>query len=97
VRVVLREIAAGKRLYEWHTPDGYNAHGDCRDRVPELRSRMAELAAWADGGRDDASPYAAILGDGTEEKRWLVASLCKHVAAQHAALPGGNPLPVPSA
>jgi hypothetical protein len=83
LRIVLQEIAAGKRLFGWHTPEGYNAHGDCPDRMAELREIVPPLAAWSEGKENRAGRWAAILGESTPEKRWLVASLCKHVAAQH--------------
>ena len=49
IRIVLKEIAAGQRLFEWHVPEGFNAHGDCPDRIPQLRELMAAIAAWAEG------------------------------------------------
>ena len=83
LRIVLREIAAGKRLFEWHTPDGYNAHGDYPDRTPQLRAMMAAVAAWVEGRASQQSKWAKVLGEPTPEKRWLAASLRKHVSAQH--------------
>jgi RNA polymerase sigma factor (sigma-70 family) len=83
LRIVLQEIGAGKRLFKWHVPDGYNAHGDCPDRVAELRKLMRMAAAWAHGDARRAGDWGCVLGERTPEKRWLVASLCKHVASQH--------------
>jgi hypothetical protein len=95
LHIVLREIAAGKRLMEWHAPDGFNAHGDCPDRVEQLRSLMAEIAAWAQK-KGRRGKWARRLGALTPEKRWLVASLCKHVSAQHAPHGGERLLPKPA-
>jgi len=95
LRIVLEEIAAGKRLYKWHTPEGYNAHGDSPDRVSELKGMMDSLAAWADGDSDRAGEWGRILGKRTPEKRWLVASLCKHIAEQHKKHDPDGCLPVP--
>lgn len=96
LRIVLREIAAGRRLFAWHVPDGYNAHGDCPDRVSLLRSTMTSAADWATGDVGTAGAWGEALGESTPEKRWLVASLCKHVAAQHASYDAGGALPRPS-
>jgi hypothetical protein len=96
LRIVLREIAAGKRLVGWHVPDGYNAHGDSPDRIPQLRDLMAAVSAWADGKAEDAGAWGAILGGLTPEKRWLAASLCKHVSVQHAKHGGERLLPKPT-
>jgi len=83
LRIVLQEIGAGKRLFEWHTPDGYNAHGDVPDRIPQLRDPLAGIVAWLDGRADEAGRWGEALGEATPEKRWLAASLCKHVRVQH--------------
>jgi RNA polymerase sigma factor (sigma-70 family) len=91
LRIVLQEIAAGERLFDWHTPEGYNAHGDCPDRMAELRQIVPPLAAWSEGNASQAGSWIAVLGESTPEKRWLVASLYKHIAAQHekhGRLPG---------
>ena len=90
LRVVLKEIAAGKRLFGWHVPDGYNAHGDCPDRVSELQEVMASAAGWAEGDAAKAGRWGRALGELTPEKRWLVGSLCKHVSAQHEKHGGGR-------
>ena len=92
LRIVLKEIAAGKRLFDWHVPDGYNAHGDCPDRVSELKDMITSAAAWADGNEKGAGKWGQLLGESTREKRWLVASLCKHVGMQHEKF-GGEQLP----
>jgi RNA polymerase sigma-70 factor (ECF subfamily) len=96
LRIVLKEIAAGKRLFEWHVADGYNAHGDCPDRVSELREMMASAAAWAGGDRGRAGRWGRALGRMSAEKRWLVASLCKHVSVQHEKHGGDRLLARPS-
>jgi hypothetical protein len=83
LRIVLEEIAAGRQLFPWHTPDGFNAHGDCPDRTAELQEVMASVSAWAEGNVQKAGEWGRMLGKPTPEKRWLVASLCKHVSAQH--------------
>lgn len=83
LRIVLKEIATDERLFDWHVPDGYNAHGDCPDRVPQLRELMASVVAWCEGDTEEAGSWGQILGEPTLEKRWLVASLCKHVSVQH--------------
>ena len=83
LRIVLREIAAGKRLFDWHVPDGYNACGDCPNRVLELRDFIIPAAAWVEGNVEEAGNWGEILGKPIPEKRWLVASLCKHVSMQH--------------
>jgi len=95
LRIVLREIAAGKRLFAWHTPDGYNAHGDCPDRVAQLKDMMTAVAAWAEGRSKRGGRWGRMLGDGTPEKRWLAASLCKHVSIQHGKRPGATLLKRP--
>jgi hypothetical protein len=96
LRIVLREIAAGKRLFAWHAPGGYNAHGDCPDRTPQLGETMAAIAAWADGKLKRAGRWGRVLGTATPEKRWLAASLCKHVTAQHERHGGDHLLARPS-
>lgn len=96
LRIVLREIAAGKRLFGWHVPEGYNAHGDSPDRIPQLRDLMAAVAAWADGKPDHAGEWGRTLGASTPEKRWLAASLCKHVSVQHAKHGGERLLAKPA-
>jgi RNA polymerase sigma factor (sigma-70 family) len=83
LRIVLQEIAAGKRLFEWRVPGGYHAHGDCPNRIPQLRRIITPLAAWVQGKAEKAGRWGPILGQPTPEKRWLAASLCKHVKAQH--------------
>ncbi len=95
LRIVLREIASGRHLFPWHSPDGYNAHGDCPDRIGQLREILQPVAAWADGRSDQACEMQRILGEATAEKRWLVGCLCKNVAAQHAQLTGGSLLAGP--
>jgi len=96
LRIVLQEIAAGKRLFDWHVPEGFNAHGDCPNRVSELRDIVAEAAGWAEGKMGKAGEWKSVLGERTPEKRWLVASLCKHVSAQHAAFDGERLLAKPA-
>jgi RNA polymerase sigma factor (sigma-70 family) len=95
LRIVLEEIAAGRRLYDWHTPDGFNACGDCPDRVSELEDMVNSLAAWVEGDKEKAGEWGKILGKRTPEKRWLVASLCKHIAEQHKQQDPGGSIPVP--
>lgn len=80
LRIVLLEIAEGERLFGWHAVGGYNAHGDCPDRVDELKDLLASAAAWTHGNSDDAGRWGEILGEVTGEKRWLVALLCSRVA-----------------
>ena len=96
LRIVLREIAAGKRLFGWHVPDGYNAHGDCPDRVSELGEMMAAVAAWAEGRPSEGGRWGTALGAVTPEKRWLAGSLCKHVSVQHEKHRGDRLLTRPS-
>ena len=96
LRIVLQEIAAGKRLFDWHVPDGYNTHGDCPNRVSELRDTIASAAAWAEGDTEKAGRWGKALGESTLEKRWLVASLCKHVSMQHKKFGGDQLLVRPS-
>ncbi|MDH5688523.1 MAG: hypothetical protein OEZ48_11780 [Candidatus Bathyarchaeota archaeon] len=96
LRIVLKEIAAGKRLFEWHVPDGYNAHGDCPDRIPELKDMIVSAAAWAQEDEKKAGKWGRILGESTREKRWLAASLCKHVSMQHRKFGGNRLLARPS-
>jgi len=102
LRIVLSEIAAGKRLYEWRVPGGFYAHGGCPDRIPQLKGLMSEVSAWvggappAKGKARGASGVTARLGRATPEKRWLAASLCKHVSAQHARHGGERLLARPS-
>ena len=83
LQIVLREIAAGTRLAEWHVPDGYNAHGDCPDRCADLQPLVGPAAAWA-----------AAPGEATPEQRWLVASLCKHAKDQHLQHRAARGLPL---
>jgi len=96
LRIVLQEIAAGRRLFDWHGPDGYNAHGDYPNRVPELQEMMAAAATWAEGNADKAGRWGRILGEATPEKRWLVFSLCKNVSAQHDKFEGRRLLARPA-
>jgi len=95
LRIVLKEIAAGRRLHDWHTPEGYNAHGDCPNRVEELRDTMACAPSWAEGQVENAGQVGTLLGEPTPEKRWLVASLCKTVSAHHHEFEGQRPLARP--
>ena len=90
------EIAAGKRLFDWHIPDGYNAHGDCPNRIGELEGIILAGAAWAQGDADTAGQWAGVLGNRTAEKCWLVASLSKNVSAQHKEYGGEKLLAKPS-
>ena len=83
LRIVLREIAAGKRVAEWHVPDGYNAHDDSPDRCGALQELLDPAAAWAD-----------TAGKATPEQRWLLASLCKHVRDQHQHHAAAESLPL---
>ena len=96
LRIVLREIAADKRLFEWHVPDGYNAHGDCPDRVSDLQEMIASAAAWVEGDVGRAGRWGRALGRMSAEKRWLVGSLCKHVSVQHEKHGGERLLARPS-
>jgi hypothetical protein len=94
LRIVIHEIAAGKRLHDWHVPEGYNSCGDLPDRTVELRPLMMAAAAWAEqDGRAVSGPCADGLGKSTPEKRWLVAWLCKNVSSQHAKLKDSELLP----
>jgi RNA polymerase sigma factor (sigma-70 family) len=95
LRIVLREIAAGKRLVKWGVPGGFYAHGYCPDRVEQLRGMMAQITAWAQR-KGRRGKRARVLGAPTPEKRWLVASLCKHVSAQHAQHGSERLLPKPA-
>jgi len=105
IRIVLEEIAAGRRLYPWHAPEsfnagwhepgGFNAHGDCPDRTLELGDMMSSIAGWAEGRRGPDDEWAGILGRPTPEKRWLAASLCKTVAWHHAKYGGEQALAKP--
>jgi RNA polymerase sigma factor (sigma-70 family) len=96
LRIVLREIAAGKRLFKWHAPEGYNSHGDCPDRAAELKDTMAAVAAWVEGRTKQAGRWGRMLGKPSPEKRWLAASLCKHISAQHEKHGGDRLLARPS-
>jgi hypothetical protein len=96
LRIVFQEIAAGKRLFDWHMPNGYNAHGDCPDRVAELREIAAAAKAWAVGNASAAGEWGQLLGEPTPEKRWLLASLCKHVRADHQEFDDGALLAQPT-
>lgn len=96
LHIVLKEIAAGKRLFDWHVPDGYNAHGDCPNRIPELRDILSASSAWADGAITRAGSWGQVLGEPSKEKRWLVASLCKHVRMQHKKHGGKRLLSMPT-
>ncbi len=93
LRIVMREIAAGQRLYQWHTADGYNACGDLPDRTSALRPLMLDAAAWAEQNGTAPAQFIDTLGDPTLEKRWLVAWLCKNVCNQHAKLKDVELLP----
>jgi hypothetical protein len=88
ILVLLQEIGAGKRLCEWHKPDGFNACGDAPDRVAQLGEFLRSAHAWLDGDADGAGPTGQILGERTPEKCWLLESLCKHIrsAAQQARI-----------
>jgi hypothetical protein len=89
----LAEIAAGKQLAAWHVPDGFNAHGDCPDRIPALQPMFAEVTAWIAGKSGRADGWAEVLGEATPQKRWLAACLCKNVIAQHEVHAAGTRLP----
>ena len=92
LRIVLKEIAVGRQLFPWHAPDGFNTHGDCPDRLAELRPLLAYAVAWAHGRPSEAGDLRDVLGELTSEKRWLIACLCKNVAAQHAKFGGEQAL-----
>jgi len=83
LRIVLLEIAAGERLFDWHVAGGYNAHGDCPDRVETLKDVIASAVAWAQQDTDTAGRWGEILGEATGEKRRLVALLCRRVTEHH--------------
>lgn len=96
LRIVLREIGAGKRLFEWRVPGGYHAHGYVPDRIAQLRPIMAGVAAWVEGKGEKAGKWGQVLGEPSPEKRWLAASLCKHVKAQHEKHGAKRLLPRPA-
>lgn len=104
LRIVLREIGAGKRLVPWGglpgapvttATGGFSGHGGCPDRVAELSDIMSSAAAWAEGRTEEAGEWAKILGEPTREKQWLVACLCKHVSVQHRQFEGERLLAKP--
>lgn len=86
--VLLQEIGAGKRLFDWHKPGSFNACGDAPDRVAQLGEFLGSARAWLNGDADGAGPTGHILGERTPEKCWLLESLCKHIqsAAQQARI-----------
>lgn len=64
--------------------------------MTELAETLAAAAAWADGDVDKAGPLAEILGEQTDEKRWLVGCLCRHIIVQHRTFDSENLLAGPS-
>jgi hypothetical protein len=94
LRLVLDEIGAGRQLREWHVPDGFNTCGDCPNRLEQVRPILEDLTAWVRSATGTGGPWASRLGQPTPEKRWLAASLCKHVAVQHRDHDRGGVLPV---
>jgi len=79
LRILFQEIGGGRRLFDWHKPDGFNACGDAPDRVVQLSELLDCCQAWLDGNADSAGQIRQILGERTPEKCWLLESLCKHV------------------
>ncbi len=84
MEILLKEIAAGRQIAPWHTPDGFNAHGDVPDRRSVLQPILHEVTAWMTGTDDGAGQWGQVLGPTMPEKRWLAACLCKNIKAQHA-------------
>lgn len=93
--ILLKEIAAGRRLFDWHATGGFNSHGDVPDRLRELADILKLAGAWMGGNEEAGGWVGRLLGRLAQEKRYLVASLCKTIAAQHERLQeaGSGPLP----
>jgi len=92
LRIVLLEIAAGERLFDWHVVGGFNAHGDCPDRVDTLKDVMESAASWSEDDAGAAGRWGEILGEPTDEKRRLLGLLCRRVAEQHEKHDSGGTL-----
>ncbi len=74
--LLLRSIAEGRALGEWHEPGGPLAWGDGNpDDRPKLRAMLSRLDAWLDGAPD------AQLGasDDYKEKEWLARCLALYL------------------
>ncbi|HEO72322.1 MAG TPA: hypothetical protein ENN80_13765 [Candidatus Hydrogenedentes bacterium] len=84
IQIVLREIGLGRRIAEWHAPNGVSTHGDTPDRIPVLKGLITSLIAWLESDIEGAGKWAQVLGKSNEEKRRLVASLCRRIHEQHA-------------
>ena len=93
---VLDEIGRGTPLFKWGYPDGLSGCGSCPDRSAELRPILQGISAWVSGAAAGPEESRRRLGEPTDEKRWLAACLCKHVATMHRAVCPGEPLPVPA-
>jgi hypothetical protein len=93
VQRVLDEIGRAKPLFEWKHPGGLGHCGACPDRSAELRPILEDICAWVSGAAAVPGEWSRRLGAPTDEKRWLAACLCKHVAAMHEAACSGEPLP----
>jgi hypothetical protein len=79
LHVLLEEIGAGRRTRGWHSSDGFNSCGDCPNQVGRLMDVLKALDAWLSRKPSVGEPTASSLGERTQEKAWLVASLCKHI------------------
>jgi hypothetical protein len=95
LRIVLEEIGSGRQLYGWHERGGFASHGDCPDRIADLADVVSSSAAWAQRQAHRSGRWGEILGHVTDEKRWLVGSLCKTIAAQHREFGGEQRLDQP--
>jgi hypothetical protein len=96
VQLVLDEIGAGRPLVGWRYPGGLSHCGDCPDRSAELQPILQDVCAWVSGAGATPGEWGRRLGEPTDEKRWLAASLCKHVGAMYEAACAAEPLPRPS-
>jgi hypothetical protein len=57
---------------------------------------MAGVTAWVEGKSEKAGKWGQVLGEPGPEKRWLAASLCKHVKSQHEKHGAKRLLPRPA-
>jgi len=93
LRLVLDEIGRGQTLVKWKYPGGLSHCGACPDRSDELRPILEDVCSWISGVRKSHGEWSRRLGEPSDEKRWLAACLCKHVAAMHEAIGSGEPMP----
>ena len=79
--VTLEEIGSGVRKVGWHCIGGWGACGDAPDRSEEFTELINQMDEWLNGSSLDSVIHRQ-LGQQTPEKKWLLASLSKHIRCQ---------------